>query len=138
MNSHRTFKHRKCSFYILNLIKIYLYNLCRYESLSSEVDYYFPNIQTVKQIQEKFNAFPRKQSVYFDASDYMSIEEVAVEASENLSDTEDQVKPFRLRSGTDISDSLSTARLKLKNLKVKKGEAEKEQIKRHLILSIDH
>ena len=50
----------------------------------------------------------------------MSIEEVAVEASENLSDTEEQVKPFRLRSGTDISDSLSTARLKLKNLKSKK------------------
>ena len=84
------------------------------------MDYYFPNIQTVKQIKEKFDAFPRKQSVYFDASDYMSIEEVAVEASENLSDTEEQVKPFRLRSGTDISDSLSTARLKLKNLKSKK------------------
>jgi len=84
------------------------------------VDYYFPNIQTVKQIKEKFDAFPRKQSVYFDASDYMSIEEVAVEASENLSDTEEQVKPFRLRSGTDISDSLSTARLRLKNLKSKK------------------
>ena len=29
-------------------------------------------------------------------------------------------EPFRLRSGTDISDSLSTARLKLKNLKSKK------------------
>ena len=95
--------------------------LLRYESLSTEVDYYFPNIQTVKQIKEKFDAFPRKQSVYFDASDYMSIEEVAVEASENLSDTEEQVKPFRLRSGTDISDSLSTARLKLKNLKNKRA-----------------
>ena len=66
--------------------------MTRYETLSTEVDYYFPNIQTVKQIQEKFNAFPRKQSVYFDASDYQSIEEVAVEASENLSDTEDQVE----------------------------------------------
>merc|ERR1712062_277368 len=105
-----------------------------YESLSSEVDYYFPNIQTVKQIQEKFNAFPRKQSVYFDASDYASIEEVAVETSENLSDTEgDQVRPFRLRSGTDISDSLSTARLKFKSLKSKKlGVSERgggEQVK---------
>lgn len=97
-----------------------------YESLSTEVDYYFPNIQTVKQIKEKFDAFPRKQSVYFDASDYMSIEEVAVEASENLSDTEEQVKPFRLRSGTDISDSLSTARLKLKNLKSKKVELQSQ------------
>jgi len=96
--------------------------LSRYETLSTEVDYYFPNIQTVKQIQEKFNAFPRKQSVYFDASDYQSIEEIAAEASENLSDTEDQVKPFRLRSGTDISDSLSTSRLKFKNLKNKKNE----------------
>jgi len=93
-----------------------------YETLSTEVDYYFPNIQTVKQIQEKFNAFPRKQSVYFDASDYQSIEEIAAEASENLSDTEDQVKPFRLRSGTDISDSLSTSRLKFKHLKSKKNE----------------
>ena len=98
--------------------------MSRYESLSTEVDYYFPNIQTVKQIQEKFNAFPRKQSVYFDASDYMSIEEVAAEASENLSDTEEQVKPFRLRSGTDISDSLSTARLKLKNIRNRKLETD--------------
>lgn len=117
------------------------YVVCRYESLSSEVDYYFPNIQTVKQIQEKFNAFPRKQSVYFDASDYASIEEVAVETSENLSDTEgqDQVRPFRLRSGTDISDSLSTARLKFKSLKSKKLEfserREGEQVKRELIIS---
>ena len=114
--------------------------MCRYESLSSEVDYYFPNIQTVKQIQEKFNAFPRKQSVYFDASDYASIEEVAVETSENLSDTEgDQVRPFRLRSGTDISDSLSTARLKFKSLKSKKLDFSErgggEQVKRELIIS---
>merc|ERR1712156_1084273 len=91
-----------------------------YESQSLEVDYYFPNIHAVKQIKEKFSAFPRKQSVYFDASDYMSIEEVAAEASENLSDTEEQVKPFRLRSGTDISDSLSMARLKFRNIKSKK------------------
>jgi len=94
-----------------------------YESQSLEVDYYFPNIHAVKQIKEKFQAFPRKQSVYFDASDYMSIEEVAAEASENLSDTEEQVKPFRLRSGTDISDSLSMARLKFKHLKSQKPEA---------------
>merc|ERR1719422_2866706 len=104
-----------------------------YESLSTEVDYYFPNIQTVKQIQEKFNAFPRKQSVYFDASDYMSIEEVAVETAENLSDTEEQIKPFRLRSGTDISDSLSTARLKLKHLKNKKVDLNDTQKERHLL-----
>ena len=95
----------------------------RYESQSLEVDYYFPNIHAVKQIKEKFQAFPRKQSVYFDASDYMSIEEVAAEASENLSDTEEQVKPFRLRSGTDISDSLSMARLKFRHLKSQKTEA---------------
>lgn len=107
--------------------------ISRYESLSTEVDYYFPNIQTVKQIQEKFNAFPRKQSVYFDASDYMSIEEVAVETAENLSDTEEQIKPFRLRSGTDISDSLSTARLKLKHLKNKKVDLNDTQKERHLL-----
>ena len=53
----------------------------------------------------------------------MSIEEQAAEASENLSDTEEQVKPFRLRSGTDISDSLSTARLKFRHLKSQKSEA---------------
>jgi len=106
-----------------------------YETLSTEVDYYFPNIQTVKQIQEKFNAFPRKQSVYFDASDYQSIEEVAVEASENLSDTEDQIKPFRLRSGTDISDSLSTARLKIKNLKNKKVDSNGCQVKEQQLLT---
>lgn len=132
MNWLRTSKHREyllfCRFpsllsisNLLHLIPIQ-FNLSRYETLSTEVDYYFPNIQTVKQIQEKFNAFPRKQSVYFDASDYQSIEEIAAEASENLSDTEDQVKPFRLRSGTDISDSLSTSRLKFKNLKSKKNE----------------
>ena len=104
--------------------------LSRYESQSLEVDYYFPNIDAIKQIKEKFSAFPRKQSVYFDASDYMSIEEVAAEASENLSDTEEQVKPFRLRSGTDISDSLSIARLKCKHLKSQKTEAIAEQIDR--------
>ena len=119
MNSLRTFRPREY-FFISFSIFDYIVLILRYESLSTEVDYYFPNIQTVKQIKEKWDAFPRKQSVYFDASDYMSIEEVAVEASENLSDTEEQVKPFRLRSGTDISDSLSTARLKLKNLKSKK------------------
>lgn len=118
MNSLRTFRPREYFFTFFHFLLLCL--ILRYESLSTEVDYYFPNIQTVKQIKEKFDAFPRKQSVYFDASDYMSIEEVAVEASENLSDTEEQVKPFRLRSGTDISDSLSTARLKLKNLKSKK------------------
>jgi len=62
----------------------------------------------------------------------MSIEEVAVEASENLSDTEEQVKPFRLRSGTDISDSLSTARLKLKNLKSKKLDLNVTQSQRSI------
>ena len=48
---------------------------------------------------------------------------MAAEASENLSDTEEQVKPFRLRSGTDISDSLSMARLKFRHLKSQKTEA---------------
>jgi hypothetical protein len=62
----------------------------------------------------------------------MSIEEVAAEASENLSDTEEQVKPFRLRSGTDISDSLSIARLKFKHLKSQKTETIAEQIDRQV------
>ena len=61
-------------------------------------------------------SYPRKQSIYFDASEYVTMKDklTASETTENLSDTEDQVRPFRLRSGTDISDSLNAARYKLK------------------------
>eukprot|EP00092_Neocalanus_flemingeri_P002368 GFUD01002533.1.p1 GENE.GFUD01002533.1~~GFUD01002533.1.p1 ORF type:complete len:151 (+),score=35.85 GFUD01002533.1:143-595(+) len=90
--------------------------MIRYESQSSEIDHYFPNLLAVQQIQEQMKSNPRKQSIYFDASDYIMMKEKlnTSETTEHLSDSEDHVRPFRLRSGTDISDSLNAARYKLK------------------------
>jgi phosphatidate phosphatase LPIN len=87
-----------------------------YESQSLQVDYYFPNLVTIQQIKNQLKAFPRKQSVYFDAFEFAENDEKTVfgEANENISDTEDQNVPFRVRSGTDISDSVNVARYKLK------------------------
>ena len=81
-----------------------------------EVDYYFPNLLAVQHMQNQLKSYPRKQSIYFDASEYITIKDksTASEAPENLSDTEEQVRPFRVRSGTDISDSVNAARYKLK------------------------
>ena len=81
-----------------------------------EVDYYFPNLLAVQNIKDQLKSYPRKQSIYFDASEYITIKDksTASEAPEHLSDTEEQVRPFRVRSGTDISDSVNAARYKLK------------------------
>ena len=81
-----------------------------------EVDYYFPNLLAVHHIKNQLKSYPRKQSIYFDASEYVTINDksTASKAPENLSDTEEQVRPFRVRSGTDISDSVNAARYKLK------------------------
>ena len=100
--------------------------MIRYESQSLEVDYYFPNLLAVQQIKEQMKSNPRKQSIYFDASEYVTIKERfdISETTENLSDSEDHVRPFRLRSGTDISDSVNAARYKLK---MKKNAAKNKQ-----------
>ena len=79
-----------------------------------QVDYYFPNLVTVQQIKNQLKAFPRKQSIYFDAFEYAAFDEKLEETNENISDNEDQTHPFRVRSGTDISDSVNAARYKLK------------------------
>ena len=81
-----------------------------------EVDYYFPNLLAVHHIKNQLKSYPRKQSIYFDASEFLTIKDksTASEAPENLSDTEEQLRPFRVRSGTDISDSVNAARYKLK------------------------
>jgi hypothetical protein len=56
----------------------------------------------------------RKQSIYFDVLDFVpqQTHRKLQGDNENLSDTEDSVasKPFRARSGTDISDMLSSAK----------------------------
>jgi len=85
-----------------------------YEAQSVQVDYYFPNLVTVQQIKNQLKAFPRKQSIYFDAFEYAAFDEKLEETNENISDNEDQTHPFRVRSGTDISDSVNAARYKLK------------------------
>ena len=56
----------------------------------------------------------RKQSVYFDVSEYDTVVHKSdrSETIDNLSDTEDQGR-FRLRSGTDISDSVNAARYRI-------------------------
>ena len=101
--------------------------MIRYESQSLEVDYYFPNLLAVQQIKEQMKSNPRKQSIYFDASEYVTIKERfdISETTENLSDSEDHVRPFRLRSGTDISDSVNAARYKLK---MKKNAARRNTV----------
>merc|ERR1711994_999634 len=87
-----------------------------YESQSLEVDYYFPCLTAVKQIRDIIAANTRKQSIYFDVLDFAAAQirdrkEVKGD-HENLSDNEENVasKPFRARSGTDISDMLSSAK----------------------------
>ena len=46
--------------------------------------------------------------------EYAVYDEKVEDTNENISDTEDQTIPFRVRSGTDISDSVNAARYKLK------------------------
>jgi len=98
--------------------------LTRYESQSLEVDQYFPNMLAVQQIKEQMKLNPRKQSIYFDASEFVTVKERfdVSETTENL--LEETVKPFRLRSGTDISDSVNVARYKLK---IKKNSLRNKQ-----------
>ena len=57
----------------------------------------------------------RKQSVYFDVSEYdiKKVKSDRSETTDNLSDIEDHAQ-FRFRSGTDISDSVSAARYRIK------------------------
>jgi len=61
----------------------------------------------------------RKQSVYFDVLEFDSIKvkSDSCDVADNLSDDEDQTR-FRLRSGTDISDSVNAARYRV-NLRKK-------------------
>jgi hypothetical protein len=56
----------------------------------------------------------RKQSIYYDMnqSDIKKVE--LGENNDNFSDNEDNTQPFRLRSGTDISDSLNNSRYKFR------------------------
>jgi len=85
----------------------------RYESQSLEVDYYFPCLTAVKQIRDIIAANTRNQSIYFDVLDIALVQTRDRKVDhENLSDNEDNVssKPFRARSGTDISDMLSSAK----------------------------
>ena len=88
-----------------------------------EVDYYFPCLADADQIKYLLKANTRKQSIYFDMADFDPIlrkRSNGNEASENLSDNEESSstrQPFRLRSGTDISDMLSSARLRKTRMK---------------------
>jgi hypothetical protein len=59
----------------------------------------------------------RKQSIYYDVNENANMKDDLHENNDNLSDNEENAQPFRLRSGTDISDSLNNARYKIrKNL----------------------
>jgi len=61
----------------------------------------------------------RKQSVYFDVLEFdnTKVKSDSCDVADNLSDDEDQTR-FRLRSGTDISDSVNAARYRV-NLRTK-------------------
>ena len=56
----------------------------------------------------------RKQSIYFDVFESDNKKADLIENNENLSDNEENLQPFRLRSGTDISDSLNNSRYKFR------------------------
>merc|ERR1719346_333329 len=106
-----------------------------YESQSLEVDYYFPCLTAVKQIRDIIAANTRKQSIYFDVIDFVPIQ-TRKEGNgdhENLSDNEDNVvsKPFRARSGSDISDMLSSAKHRRnirRSLQISGGKTKKEDL----------
>ena len=92
-------------------------NLSRYETQSLEVDFYFPCLSAAQQIRDILAANTRKQSMYFDVSDFAPLQPGKQLADwngdfDNFSDNEESVasKPFRARSGTDISDMLSSAK----------------------------
>jgi len=111
------------------------YSPPRYESQSLEVDYYFPCLTAVKQIRDIIAANTRKQSIYFDVLDIASIQtrKEGKGDHENLSDNEDNVtsKPFRARSGTDISDMLSSAKHRRnlrRSLQISGTKAKKEDL----------
>ena len=61
----------------------------------------------------------RKQSIYYDMnqSDIKKVE--LGENNDNFSDNEDNTQQFRLRSGTDISDSLNNSRYKFRKSHIK-------------------
>jgi len=94
--------------------------LSRYEAQSLEVDYYFPNLTSVAHIKETLHSKVRKQSLYFDVSDFDQVRHnnILVNGEEdnvngtNMSDNEGDQTMYRLRSGTDISDSIQSARQK--------------------------
>merc|ERR1719481_586660 len=78
-----------------------------YEAQSMQVENYFPSLDSLFQVELQMMSKSKKQSLYFgDRSD----------TTDHLSDTEDQVS-FRLRSGTDISDSVNASRYKLQQKK---------------------
>ena len=59
----------------------------------------------------------RKQSIYYDVNEITNMKEDIGENNDNFSDNDENAQPFRVRSGTDISDSLNNARYKIrKNL----------------------
>ena len=96
-----------------------LFNNCRYEAQSLQVEHYFPNLIAVHQVKQQLKSLSRKQSVYFDVSEYdtVKVKSDRSETTDNLSDNKDHTR-FRLRSGTDISDSVNAARYRL-NLRKK-------------------
>jgi len=99
-----------------------------------EVDNYFPNLSAVESMKEKLS---RKQSIYFDAemkdklTRKQSLYFDCTDGLDNLSGSEESTahlharSSFRLRSGTDISDSLSAARYKQK---LKRARATSEEV----------
>ena len=77
-----------------------------------QLENYFPNLLSLYQVELQMKSKSRKQSLYFgDRS----------ETTDNLSDTEDQAF-FRLRSGTDISDSVNAARYRLNHRRTHYGD----------------
>jgi len=81
-----------------------------------QLENYFPNLLSLYQVELQMKSKSRKQSLYFgDRS----------ETTDNLSDTEDQAS-FRLRSGTDISDSVNAARYRLNHRRTQYGDFDHE------------
>ena len=68
--------------------------------------HYFPNISSPCPIKHKMQSNPRRQSFYYDVLDFEN-KRTDIDNSDNFSDTEENLQPFCLRSGTDISNSVN-------------------------------
>lgn len=98
--------------YLLSIISRFILSLLcsRYESQSLEIEEYFPNVLSQVNHMEEYRS--RKQSLYYETKEHPENAKKSFEDRQYSEQNES--RPFRVRSGTDISNSLISARFKFK------------------------